>query len=603
LLPAAAALRKDERPDEDGKVHRVSEVEAEAEVVRANRGQRAVMAASGAASLSQAALSVLATVPAWWHRRARAAGLRATQALDIEAAVATGPGFDPGLLGAAEVREDLLDAEPEVLADAYVVSLDTTVRTADGRHYTPAPLAEALNRQAVDALGGEPDGLVWDPACGAGVLLLPALRAWLRRRADTEPELVLAAVGSAIGGRDLDAAAVWLGNVLLAAELLPVWAQVPARRRRPLPALLEVGDGLTAPPAQAQVSILNPPYGRVRLTPEDRSRWDHVLYGHANRYGLFMAAAAEHLAPGGVMSALVPAGWLGGSYFQRLRSYLANTAALTHLTYVADRSGVFSTGVLQETVLATFQQGRAAASATCERLTINGTVTRETIGTALLPKVGDLPWLLPRQVGDRPLIQAAQNMTHRLADYHWTVSTGPLVWNRHKPQLSAKPKTGSVKIIWAADLDGGELHQDPARDHQRYLSLRKDQNDEKVLVLDRPAVLVQRTTAPEQPRRLLAAVLDAESLTRWGGRVSVENHVNVLTTQQVGSPLTPRVLTALLDSDALDRLYRCLTGSVAVSAYELSALPLPGPQTLRKWAELPDDQLRQAINAVYGLAS
>ena len=115
----------------------------------------------------------------------------------------------------------------------------------------------------------------------------------------------------------------------------------------------------------------------------------------------------------------------------------------------------------------TFRHGPAPDSATCERLTINGAATREIIGKGRLPRVGDRPWLLPRQSADRPLIEAAQRMTHRLADYQWTVSTGPLVWNRHKPQLSAKPKSGSVKIVWAADLDGGELHQDPVRDHQR----------------------------------------------------------------------------------------------------------------------------------------
>ena len=41
---------------------------------------------------------------------------------------------------------------------------------------------------------------------------------------------------------------------------------------------------------------------------------------------------------------------------------------------------------------------------------------------------------------------------------------------------------------------------------------------------------------------------------------------------------------ALLKSAALDRLYRCLTGSVAVSAYELSAIPLPDRATLLTWA-------------------
>ncbi|MFJ6945539.1 Eco57I restriction-modification methylase domain-containing protein [Streptomyces wuyuanensis] len=431
------------------------------------------------------------------------------------------------------------------------------------------------------------------------MLLLPALRSWLADRADVQPEMVLRAVGSAIGGRDLDPAAVWLGNTLLAAELLPVWARVPLPRREPLPALLEVGDGLTPPPAPPAISILNPPYGRVRLTDADRTQWQHVVYGHANRYGLFMAAAVEHLEEGGVAAVLVPAGWLGGSYFQRLRSYLADTAPLSRLNYVTDRSGVFSTGVLQETVLATFRKGKAPQAVTCGRVTINGRALEEEIGRGRLPASADRPWLLPRQAGDLPLVKQAQKMTRRLADYGWSVSTGPLVWNRRKPQLSAAPSDRSVKIIWAADLEGGKLHQDPSRDHLRYLHL--GDKDRRVLVLNRPAVLVQRTTAPEQPRRLLAAALDRETLAKWGGEVSVENHMNVLISDTPDGQLTPRVLTALLDSEALDRLYRCLTGSVAVSAYELSALPLPGPKVLRAWASLSDEQLPAEINRVYGL--
>ncbi|WP_198045581.1 Eco57I restriction-modification methylase domain-containing protein [Kitasatospora mediocidica] len=567
---------------------------------RTNRAQRAVMEANGTKDLSPKALAVLATVPEWWARRASAVRLRAASALRLDEAVAQS-GFDQSLLIGIAPREDLVDASPEALANAYVTALDSSVRTADGRHYTPPALATALYDQAVTTLGETPAGLVWDPASGAGMLLLPALRGWLTAQADRSPAEVLREVTSAIGGRDLDAAAVWLGNAILAAELLPTWAQITAARRSILPALIGVGDGLTPPPRPVQVCILNPPYGRVRLTDEDRKRWSHVLYGHANRYGLFMAAAAECLAPGGVMSALVPAGWLGGSYFQRLRAYLSTTAPLTHLTYVTDRTGVFSTGVLQETVLATFQHNSVKNEATCERLTVNGSITRESVGKGRLPDQGDGPWLLPRDPKDHSLIKAAQTMSHRLADYHWTVSTGPLVWNRHKDQLSSKPKATSIKIVWAGDLDGGELHQDPNRDDLRYVALRP--KDEAVLVLDRPAVLVQRTTAPEQPRRLLAAALDQEALGRWGGRVVVENHVNVLTASQDDSPLTPALLTALLDSEAVDRLYRCLTGSVAVSAYELSALPLPSTAVLQEWSALSPEDLQAAIEGVYGQSS
>jgi adenine-specific DNA-methyltransferase len=558
-----------------------------------NRAQRVALHSAADQELTIAARAVLACVPLWWRRRALEAGLDVPPDIPF-----------PSPLGVeqfenAGTNQELIDATPEQLADAYVLALSDSVRTKEGRHYTPAALAQALYEQAVAVHAPSVQGIVWDPASGAGMLLLPALRDWLARNEQADPADTLHKVSEAIGGRDLDHAAVWLGNVILAAELLPLWARLPERQRPALPALLTVGDGLAEAPVPAAICVLNPPYGRVRLEPEERLRWSHVVFGHANRYGLFMAAAAASLAPGGVLSALVPAGWLGGSYFQKLRRYLADTAPLVHLTYVTDRSGVFSTGVLQETVLATFRHGGAPQELTCERITLNGTVAREAIASGWAPHQGTGPWLLPRQAGDLALVRAADNMPHRLEDYGWSVSTGPLVWNRHKDQLFSKPEGNAVKIVWAGDLDGGQLHQEPARDSMRYLTLRD--RDVKVLVLAKPAVLVQRTTAPEQPRRLLAAALDSETLARWGGRVAVENHVNVLTCSQPDSVLTPERLTLLLDSDVLDRLYRCLTGSVAVSAYELAALPLPAADVISLWDSSTPSTAHEQIEHAYSV--
>jgi hypothetical protein len=85
-------------------------------------------------------------------------------------------------------------------------------------------------------------------------------------------------------------------------------------------------------------------------------------------------------------------------------------------------------------------------------------------------------------------------------------------------------------VVWAADLDGGRLRQDPSRDDMRYIQV--DEARDKALVL-----------------------------------------------------------------------YRCLSGSVAVSAYELAALPLPTPETLDEWAQLSGRDLPAAVDAGYGLAS
>jgi adenine-specific DNA-methyltransferase len=191
-----------------------------------------------------------------------------------------------------------------------------------------------------------------------------------------------------------------------------------------------------------------------------------------------------------------------------------------------------------------------------------------------------------------------------LANAGYRVSTGPLVWNRRKADLYASPVPGSVPVLWAADIDLHQVHQDRARDDARYLLLRG--NDERVMVLDEPAVLVQRTTAPEQPRRLVAAPLTWQVLEAWGGRVVIENHVNVVrpVTAPLGEPLLDVWhLYRLLSTDPIDRVLRCLSGSVAVSAYELQALPLPSADILREWNELDGEQLERAVAAAYRRAS
>jgi len=566
---------------------------------RLNRAPRAVLplASTAAGELSAAALQVLATVPGWWARRASEAGVSAQE---LSAAVAVEAPICPAVLEAVPPRRDLLDVGPAALGEAYVQALDPAVRTAGGRHYTPLPLAEVLWDQTVTALGSEPVGLVLDPACGAGALLVPAIRNFVARNTRTQPELVLASLPTAIAGRDLDPSAVWLANVVLAAEVLEVWAAVPSERRRPIPALCAAGDGLVAQEPAAQVVVMNPPYGRVRLDQAARLRHARSLYGHANIYALFMAAALDQVVAGGVVSALVPAGWLGGAYFQRLRAVLGETAPLQRLSFVSDRAGVFATGVLQETVVASFRAGAPARGIECQAISVGVEgVHTEHIGVGERPASCDQPWLLPRSSEDSPLVRAAAAMPDRLADHGWTVSTGPLVWNRMRDRLSRRPHKGSVKVLWAADMDGGVLRRHRRRDEHRYLQLRTER-ERGVFVLDRPAVLIQRTTSPEQPRRLVAGALDAEALAAWGGEVVVENHVNVLTCCDPSSALSTRLLVRLLDSQVLDRLYRCVTGSVAVSAYELGALPLPDAEVLASWAGLDDDALDDAIADAYG---
>lgn len=580
-----------DRRDADARVTAVQSQQALVPRILGARGSRvAVGHDDSAAAAGEAACAVLAGVAGWWERAARAAGLSGRW-LAPESAI-DGLAHAPAVL----VPADLRSLTSYAVGERYVGALARGVRARHGRHYTPATLAERLWAMARRSAGlSRRDcalpGVVRDPACGAGALLLPALREHLRASVDADPRMTIAGLPRLIEGVDADPSAVWIANVLLAAELLPVLAAVPARRRQPLPMLARAGDGL-AQPGPARIVLMNPPYGRVRLDERERDRWRDYLYGHANLYALFLAAGLEALDRDGVLAALVPTSFLAGLYFAALRRELGRRASLRDLTFVEERGGVFA-GVLQETCLAVFtrRKGRQTMVAS-----VNGTVAE--VAKVRSPR-GERPWVFPRRSDDAVLATAAARMPLTLAGAGWRVSTGPLVWNRRRADLIPHPGAGGPEaaIVWAADLDGGVLHRDPARDELRWLRLGDE--DAASMLLSEPAILVQRTTAPEQPRRVVCVDFNEVSLEAWGGRVVVENHVNVIRASTSSSLLSRSTLAAVLATRTIDRLVRCISGSVAVSAYELESIALPKAETLTSWETLRGEELEHAVAAAY----
>lgn len=557
------------------------------------RGSRdPISDADPAGPLPAAALEVLGIIPQWWELRARAAGLRGPW-LELEHGLEARP---PSAVPATSEREpELALASGEELGQAYVAALDASVRARHGRHYTPVDLSARMWEMVRRPLGhvrgklSPLSGLVRDPACGAGSLLLPPLREHLRAVAHSEARVTLAGLPNVVDGIDADPWAVWVANVVLAAEALPLIASLPASRRRPLPQLARVGDGLADPERPARAVVMNPPYGRVRLSEDDRARFTRILYGHANLYSLFMGAGLDQLTRDGVLGALVPTSFTAGRYFSNLRAELARVAPLREAAFVEERDGVFA-GVLQETCIAVFARRKARKTIVAS---INGRVVH--VAKVATPS-GSAPWLLPRRSDDATVAAAAAAMPLTLREAGWRASTGPLVWNRRREDLYSSAGANRCKVIWAADLDGGQLHQDVCRDPVRFIELRDDR-DVQVLTLVEPAVLVQRTTAPEQDRRVISAELTTEHLKAWGGQVVVENHVNVL--RQDSPVISQQLLAALLRTRCIDRVVRCLSGSVALSAYELEALPLPDAETLAAWETLRGEDLERAVSAAY----
>jgi len=116
------------------------------------------------------------------------------------------------------------------------------------------------------------------------------------------------------------------------------------------------------------------------------------------------------------------------------------------------------------------------------------------------------------------------------------------------------------------------------RNHKAYLNRRPG---DEWLVVRSSCVLLQRTTAKEQARRLIAAEMPASFLEAYDG-ITVENHLNMLIPLNARPVVPPALLAAFLNTTAADRAFRCLSGSVAVSAYELENLPLPAAAEMKR---------------------
>jgi hypothetical protein len=135
-------------------------------------------------------------------------------------------------------------------------------------------------------------------------------------------------------------------------------------------------------------------------------------------------------------------------------------------------------------------------------------------------------WILPRDANDAAVVECMMSMPARLVDWGYSVSTGPLVWNRHKPALHNEPRNGSVPIVWAESVTGsGIFHlKNEQRNHAAFYqsSGPLDPN-----LVTEPCVLVQRTTSKEKSRRLVTAMLPF-SIIQTHGAVAIENHLNML---------------------------------------------------------------------------
>lgn len=488
------------------------------------------------------------------------------------------------------------------LSACYTAMLPQAVRSHWGAYYTPPALTSRLLAMAEEAGVRWRTARVLDPACGGGAFLLPVAIKMREQLPKLTAGKLLDHFASHLQGLEIDPFAAWLTRAWL--EI--AFADELAVTGRQFPSVVRVGDSLvqTIESKGFDLVVGNPPYGRVSLAPALRSQYQRSLYGHANLYGLFTDLALRWAKPTGIIAYVTPTSFFAGEYFKALRALLAKEAPPIAVDFIDARKGVFE-DVLQEAMLATYQRGGKTTRTAVHYLTIeqSGEAKISAAGVFSLPVEGSDPWLAPRQPEQQPLVSNLSKMPTRLSDWGYKISTGPLVWNRFKPQFRDRQTKSTLPVIWAEAItsDGRFIFRAEKRNHQPYF---KPKAGDGWLQVKAPCVLLQRTTAKEQPRRLIAAELPADFIRRHGG-VIVENHLNMV--KAVGAPkVSAATVAAVLNSTVVDAAFRCISGSVAVSAFELEALPLPSVQAMHDIERLVSQgattaAIDDALRALYGV--
>ena len=507
-------------------------------------------------------------------------------------------------IGSAAVTLDVMDAGYRI-GVLYTALIPDALRSQLGAYYTPPALCERLLDMATEAGVGWRSARVLDPACGGGAFLAPVARRMAESLQDSSAEIRLKSIQQRLRGFDLDPFGAWMSQVFLDVALDGLYREAGARLR----SVVRVCDSLEQAPRRTRFDLVvgNPPYGRIRLSERQREKFRRSLFGHANLYGVFTDLALRFTRPGGAVAYVTPTSFLAGEYFKALRGLLGREAPPVGIDFIGKRGGVFA-DVLQETLLAVYRRGGDASAGKVHFIAPrrDGSIEVTGAGSFKLPAPSEQPWLIPRTEAQGPLVRQVEGLPYRLADYGYTVSTGPLVWNRHKQSLRVRPGQGAYPLLWAESVrsDGVFEFRSEKRNHKPYF---KPKPKERWVVTDFPCVLLQRTTAKEQCRRLIAAELPASFIEKHGA-VVVENHLNMIKPANGAPKVAPEALAVLLNSDVVDQVFRCINGSVAVSAYELEALPLPAPEAMKDIEELVKQRtdretIERAFQRLYSVRS
>ena len=346
--------------------------------------------------------------------------------------------------------------------------------------------------------------------------------------------------------------------------------------------MFDVRDGF-------DVVIGNPPYV---VTKDSRLRalYEEGIYGRMNTYGLFIQRGLRLAKEGGQLTYINPRTMLTDRYFTNLRKLIRRNAELQGVVMISDRHNTFE-GVLQECIIP--HMTRKSSVSDVYPMHIRNVVRPDDLlvpharisvdsSLVMLSEQHDGAFLIGTSMFDYKVFKRIASIGTTLETLGLKAETGKIQFDKYQEYAQSSNAGNACRLIWAENIQRYTSRETRVRTGKEWLAGAITQ----VVApnIDGTGIVIQRVTANEQPRRIIATLITTEALA--ASRVYSENHTNFIPLER--HP-TPFFLLAVLNSSLMEFAFRRLNSNTQVSAGEINALPFP---------PMSDDATVQEIEAI-----
>lgn len=358
------------------------------------------------------------------------------------------------------------------------------------------------------------------------------------------------------------------------------------------------GDLFAPQTSRYTAAILNPPYRKIRSDSQYRALLREIGVETSNLYAGFLAIVIGLLESGGQLVAITPRSFCNGPYFRPFRQLLLGNMALKHIHVFEARDEAFGADeVLQENIIF-----HAVKHGVRDRVVISHThaVGDDTMAAREMPYdqvvSQDDPDLVIHIAANEMDMLVKDRITlfqYALDDIGISVSTGRVVDFRVSDMLRGSGGPDTVPLIHPGHFVRGQVRWPNPKVRKPEAIVRSEVTASLLL----PAacyVLVKRFSSKEEPRRVVAAVLEPEHIS--APVFGFENHLNYFHVNNTGLPPDlARGLALYLNSTLVDVYFRQFSGHTQVNAADLRMLRYPSREFLarlgaRSWESLPTQQ-------------